>query len=76
MWEAFGLSASEWAQTPPAVRTLLSSQQHQIHLLQIRCAAYEQELATLRLQVAQMDDLHAEIAELNERLARNSGNSS
>lgn len=76
MWEALGISESEWAQTPLAVRTALISQQQQIHLLHIRCAAYEQELTVLRTQVLQLDDLKAEIAELKERLGRNSSNSS
>lgn len=76
MWEALGISESEWAQTPLALRTALISQQQQIHLLQIRCAAYEKELAVLRAQVLQIDDLKAEIAELKERLGRNSNNSS
>ena len=76
MWEALGISQSEWEQTPLAVRTALISQQQQTHLLQIRCAAYEKELAHLRAQVLQIDDLKAEIAELKERLGRNSNNSS
>lgn len=76
MWQALGISESEWMQTPLAVRTALISQQQQIHLLQIRCAAYEKALAVLRRQVLEIDDLKAEIAELKERLGRNSNNSS
>ncbi|MEP7343277.1 MAG: DUF6444 domain-containing protein [Acidobacteriota bacterium] len=76
MWQVMGISEKDWAQTPLAARTALISQQQQIQLLQIRCAAYEQELAVLRAQVLQIDDLKAEIAELKERLGRNSNNSS
>ena len=76
LWEKLGISESEWAPTPLALRTVLISQQQQIHQLQIRCAAYEQELAVLRAQVLQIDDRKAEIAELKERLGRNSNNSS
>lgn len=76
MWQTLGISENDWAQTTLAVRTVLISQQQQIHLLQIRYAAYENELAVLRSQVLQIDDLKAEIAELKERLGRNSNNSS
>ena len=47
-----------------------------MRLLEIRHAAYETQLAALREQVAQVDDLKAEIAELRERLGQNSSNSS
>ena len=42
----------------------------------IRFTAYEKQLAALREQVAEVDDLKAEIAELRERLGQNSSNSS
>lgn len=42
----------------------------------IRFSAYDKQLASLREQVATVDDLKAEIAELKERLGQNSTNSS
>lgn len=47
-----------------------------MRLLEIRCQAYQQEVTALRQQVAQIDDLKAEIAELRERLGQTSCNSS
>lgn len=76
MWQALGISEGEWEQLPTVVRTMLIAQQHQIHLLQIRCVAYEKERAVLRTQATQLADLQAELAELKERLGRNSNNSS
>lgn len=76
MWQQLGITQAEWERIPAPARTALITQQHQLRLLQIRCAAYEKELAVLRAQVLQIDDLKAEIAELKERLGRNSNNSS
>jgi hypothetical protein len=45
-------------------------------LLEVRSQAYERQLAQLREQVAQIDDLKAEMVELRERLGQNSSNSS
>lgn len=42
----------------------------------VRFSAYEKQLAGLREQLATVDDLKAEIAEVRERLGQNSGNSS
>ena len=72
MWRDLGISEQDWEPTPPAVRTALLSLQQQVRLLGIRSTAYEQQLAALREQVAQVDDLKAEIAELRERLGQNS----
>jgi uncharacterized protein DUF6444 len=58
-----------------SAHSLLSLQQ-QGRLLLIRCAAYEKEIAALRQQATQIDDLKAEMAELRERLRQNSQNSS
>ena len=55
--------------------SLLSLQQ-QGRLLLIRGTAYEKEIAALRQQATQIDDLKAEMAELRERLRQNSQNSS
>ena len=76
MWRDLGISEQEWIATPLAVRTALLSLRQQVRLMSIRFAAYEKQLATLREQVATVDDLKAEIAELRERLGQNSGNSS
>lgn len=76
MWRDLGLTKRDWDRTPHAVRTLLLALQQQVRLMGIRFTAYEKQLAALREQVAEVDDLKAEIAELKERLGQNSGNSS
>jgi transposase len=76
MWRDLGLTEQDWEQTPPEVRALLISLQHQLRLLEIRHTGYELQIAALREQVAQIDLLKAEIADLRERLGQNSGNSS
>jgi transposase len=76
MWRCLGISEQDWERTPQAVRTVLLALQQQVRLMGIRFAAYEKQLAPLREQVATVDDLKAEIAELRERLGQNSGNSS
>ena len=76
MWRDLGISEQDWADTPPAVRTALLALEQQVRLMGIRFSAYEKQLAGLREQVATVDDLKAEIAELRERLSQNSSNSS
>jgi transposase len=76
MWRDLGLTKRDWDRTPHAVRTLLLALQQQLRLMTIRFTAYEKQLASLREQVAEVDDLKAEIAELRERLGQNSSNSS
>src|SRR5215210_3787204 len=76
MWRDLGITKRDWDRTPHAVRTLLLAQQQQLRLMGIRFTAYEKQLASLREQVAEVDDLKAEIAELRERLGQNSSNSS
>ena len=76
MWRDLGISEQDWADTPQTVRTALLSLQQQVRLMGIRFAAYEQQLASLRVEVSTVDDLKAEIAELRERLGQNSSNSS
>ena len=76
MWRDLGVTKRDWDRTPQAVRTLLLALQHQVRLMGIRFTAYEKQLAALREQVAQVDDLKAEINELRERLGQNSSNSS
>src|SRR5215207_2314386 len=76
MWRDLGLTNRDWDRTPHAVRTLLLALQQQVRMMGIRFTAYEKQLASLREQVAQADDLKAEIAELRERLGQNSSNSS
>jgi transposase len=76
MWRDLGISEQDWKATPLAVRTALLGLQQQVRLMSIRFAAYEKQLASLREQVTQVDDLKAEVAELRERLGQNSANSS
>jgi hypothetical protein len=76
MWRDLGICEQDWAATPPAVRTALLALQQQVRLTGIRFSAYEQQLASLREQVTQVDDLTAEVAELRERHGQNSSNSS
>ena len=76
MWRDLGISEQDWAATPQAVRTALLALEQQVRLMGIRFAAYEKQLASLRDEVATVDDLKAEIAELRERLGQNSSNSS
>jgi transposase len=76
MWRDLGITEQEWAATPQAVRTVLLALQQQVRLMAIRFTAYEKQLASLHEQVASIDNLKAEIAELRERLGQNSSNSS
>jgi transposase len=76
MWRDLGISERDWKATPPAVRSALLALQQQVRLMGIRFTAYEKQLADLREQVTQVDDLKAEITELRERLGQNSSNSS
>jgi transposase len=76
MWCGLGILKEEWQLTPQAVQIVLACLPHQFHALKIRCAAYEQQLANMRQQAIQIDDLKAEVAELRERLSQNSRNSS
>ncbi len=76
MWRDLGITKHDWDATPQAVRTILLALQHQVRLMGMRFTAYEKQIAELRQQVATVDDLQAEIAELTERLGQNSGNSS
>lgn len=76
MWRDLGISEQDWAATPQAVRTALLALEQQVRLMGLRFSAYEKQLASLREQVTQVDDLKAEIAGLRERLGQNSANSS
>src|SRR5215216_7948146 len=76
MFSRFGISDEDWQQTPAAVQQAFSSLYHQLLLLEIRSHAYERQLAQLRDQLAQIDDLKVQLAQLRERLGQNSNNSS
>src|SRR5215211_7037259 len=76
MFSRFQISDEDWQQTPAAVQQAFSSLYHQFLLLEVRSQAYELQLAQLREQVTEIDDLKAEMAELRERLGQNSSNSS
>jgi hypothetical protein len=58
------------------VQQAFSSLYHQLLLLEVRSQTYERQLAQLRDQIAQIDDLKARLAELRERPGLNSSNSS
>ncbi|MFP5260340.1 MAG: DUF6444 domain-containing protein [Blastocatellia bacterium] len=72
----FNIRDEDWQQTPTAVQQAFSSLYHQLLLLEIRSQSYDRQLALLREQVAQIDDLKAQLAGLRERLGQNSNNSS
>jgi len=76
MWRDLGISEQDWKATPLSVRAALLALEQQVRLMGIRFSAYEKQIASLREQVAQVDDLKAEVAELRERLGQNSRNSS
>jgi hypothetical protein len=76
MSNRFGISDEDWLQTPDSIQKAFSSLHHQMLILEMRTEAYECQLAVLREQVAQIDDLKAELAERRERLGQNSNNSS
>ena len=76
MWRDLGITEQDWAATPLAVRTVVLALGQQVRLMSIRFTAYEKQIASLREQVAKVDDQKAEIAELRERLGQNSRNSS
>jgi len=76
MFSRFNISDADWQQTPTAVQPAFASPYHHFLMLELRSQAYERELAQLREQVAQIDDLKAEMAQLRERLGQNSSNSS
>jgi transposase len=76
MWRDLGITKRDWERTPQAVRTSLLGLQQQVRMMGIRFTAYEKQLAELRQQVAQVDDLKAEINGLRERVGQNSSNSS
>jgi hypothetical protein len=59
MWRDLGITEQEWAAPPQAVRTVLAALQQQVRLMGIRFTAYEKQIASLREQVASIDDLKA-----------------
>jgi hypothetical protein len=63
------ISEQDWERTPPAVRTTLFSLRHQLRLFEIRCFAYQQEVATLRQAAIQLDGLKRQIAGFEMELA-------
>jgi transposase len=75
MFGRFNLTDEDWRHTPAAVQQAFSSLHHQLLLVELRCQAYEHQLALSREQVAQIEDLKAELAELRERLNQDSNNS-
>ena len=76
MYAGLNITEADWQQTPPTVRNLLLSLSHQMRLLQIRCAAYEQRIKELDTSFARVAELEAQVAALTERIRQNSRNSS
>jgi hypothetical protein len=64
MWRDLNITKQDWECAPAAAATVLLSLQRQGRLLLIRCAAYEKEIAALRQQATQIDDLKAVLAEV------------
>src|SRR3954468_24250193 len=63
------ITEQDWGCTPLAVRTLLFSLRHQLRLLEIRCLAYQQEVAKLRAAALQLDELKAQFAGFEKEFA-------
>ncbi len=76
MWVRLGVDEADWRQTPETVREAVTYQQQRLDGLERRCELYEEQLAILRAQVAEVEKLKAEIAELRGLLKQNSSNSS
>jgi hypothetical protein len=67
MFGRCNISDQDWQLTPAAVQQAFSSIYHQLLLLEIRCQAYELQLAQLREQVAQIEDMKTELRAGTER---------
>jgi|SRR5215212_7033201 len=71
MLDRFGIRDEDWQRTPASVQLAFTSLYHQLLMLEMRSDVYECQLAQLREQVAQVEDLKAELADLRERLSQN-----
>jgi transposase len=76
MHQDFGISDEDWNSTPQSVKTTLAALAHQLRLFRIRFSAYEQKIAGLEEQAAEVESLKTEVSALRERLGQNSANSS
>jgi hypothetical protein len=76
MLEQLGISPEDWEQTPAASRAAIAFLWQQNQMLQTRCAVYEHQVQRLTVEVERLKQLELEVAELRERLGRNSQNSS
>jgi transposase len=76
MYAGLNITETDWQHSPPAVRNELLSLSHQMRLLQLRCAAYEQRIKELGTKFAKVAELEAQVAALTERVRQNSRNSS
>jgi len=52
MYAGLNITEADWRQSPFAAQNVLLSLSHQMRLLQIRCAAYEQRIKELRTKFA------------------------
>jgi hypothetical protein len=76
MWVRLGVEEQDWRQTPQAVREAVIWQQQLLDSFENRCKRYEEQIALLKEQVAEIETLKSEMAQLREQLNRNSNNSS
>ena len=76
MLVGLNIKDADWQRTPQTVRNILQSLSHQLRLLRVRCAAYQQRVSDLETKLARTTELETQVAELTERLNQNSRNSS
>jgi hypothetical protein len=74
--DQLGISEEDWTQTPASVRTALMFLLQYNQRLENRCATYELQVQKLGAELERLKKLELEVAELRERLGRNSQNSS
>jgi hypothetical protein len=70
MWVRLEVDEQDWRQTPETVRAAVIYQQQRLDGLEVRCQVYEEQIALLKTQVAEIEQLKAEMAELREQLKR------
>jgi transposase len=74
--DQLGIPEEDWNQTPASVRAALMFLIQQNQRLENRCATYELQVQRLTAELERLQKLELEVAELRERLGRNSQNSS
>jgi len=74
--DQLGIPEEDWNSTPPSVRAALMFLLQQNQRLENRCYTYELGVQRLKTELEGLKKLELEVAELRERLGRNSQNSS